>query len=305
MQALPYAKFLKKLRLVLRKYAYFIMLGLVVLALFLTNYTLNTVVSADKTVFAFLQKSAFLTPFPVLTFITPLFAMFIGGLGVMVLLEHIVLHEKKRLMAFIGGIAYILNPLTLSIIHEPYNPALWFVALLPWLLWTFFNVLCDTAHSAGQRLFLFSLANIAIAPAFTDKLFFAVYIIFLSVTIFGLVFSPYFFRAVWRSPWLVLLVLLLQLPWLGPFMLGLYDNPTWEAFQIARTVAPPVLWQWNLIPFYIMALFGLIRFQRYYFVFLFLAATLSILWLPLHPVVLQYVKPYAYYFFIPLALLLP
>lgn len=286
---------------VLLPYVYYIMLALVIVALFFTNYTANTVVSADKTAFAFLQNSALLTPFPALTFLIPLFSLFVGGLGMMILIEHIQLHEKKRLMAFIGAVGYILNPFTLAIIREPYTPSLWFIALLPWLLWTFFIVLCDSDQPPGRKLFLFSMANIAIAPALGDHVFFGVYFLFLLVVSLGLVFSKYFFRAVWRSPWLILLMILLQLPWLGPFLLEMYEAPSMASFAPLRTAVLPNLYDVNLFPFLIIGFFGIFLLQRYYFIFLFLLAVIASLWSPLPQFVLQFLKPYSYYFFIPAA----
>ncbi len=287
----------------IRARAYYIMLLLVILALFLTNYTPDTVVSIDKTVFAFIQEAGII-PFPVFTYLFPLLCLFAGSLGILVLLEHIRLHEKKRLMAFIGACTYILNPFTLTVVQDPYAPALWFIAVLPWLLWTFLVVLCNKSVPAGKKLFLFSLAHIAATQAFVDFSFFLMYLTILFVVCSGLIFSIYFFQAVWRSPWLVILAVLLQIPWLGPLLFQLNQPAQGTVLEPLHTIPLPSSVDLWLIPLLVIGALGIFLLQRYYVVFLLLLGIVIVEWLPLPDIVLQFIKPYSYYFFIPLGFVL-
>ncbi len=287
----------------IRTRAYYIMLIFVVLALFFTNYIPGTVVSTDKTVFAFIQNAGFV-PFPVFTYLFPLLCLFAGALGMLVLLEHIRLHEKKRLMGFVGACAYILNPFTLTVVHDPYAPALWFIAVLPWLLWTFLVVLCDKTVPAGKKLFLFSLAHIVATQAFVDFSFFLAYLVILLVVCTGLIFSIYFFQAVWRSPWLVILAVILQIPWLGPLLFQINQPALGTTFEPAQMIPLPSSIDPWLVPLLVLAAFGFFLLQRYYIVFLLLLGIVIAEWIPFPDYVLQVIKPYSYYFFIPLGFVL-
>ncbi|MCX7996646.1 MAG: hypothetical protein N2691_02690 [Patescibacteria group bacterium] len=221
--------------------AYSVVLLSVIGSLFVANYTPSTIFSNYGTFFSTLEHLPLFVKLPLLSYLFAFGALFVGALGVMVFLEQFPPHQAKRLFATLGGIAYVVNPVTLATFREPSFAGLILTALFPWLILSWIMFLDGKSRPLGPRLMFLLGVNMLAFPAFPTVLQFLVYIAFLLLLGIGLFFTKYLYRIFWVSPWLLVLVLLVHTHWLAPQIAG--SSESWRSlFDITPLSPLPVVW---------------------------------------------------------------
>lgn len=110
------------------------------------------------------------------TFITSM--LFLGVLGMSKLLKSgSVLPKTNRAESFLGGMSYLLNFYTIQLFHLPFESFCIFFAFLPFLVYSFLQLL----HFPSKKsLMTFLLINLLATPSFVSQQLFVVYLIILS-----------------------------------------------------------------------------------------------------------------------------
>ncbi len=135
----------------------------------------------------FLTVLSFVTPAMELRKIYTVLMLFLGSLGVFVLLKNLVLEKSeggtKNLLSLAGSLFYLLSIATVQIFYMPYDPFTTFYAALPWLTYSSFVFVLNP----NKKTYLFFIAiQFLSSPAFYLPTLFFSYILFLALLSFGL-----------------------------------------------------------------------------------------------------------------------
>ncbi len=111
------------------------------------------------------------------------FMLFLGGLGMSVLLGN-------GVFGFLGALFYILNLGTVQVFFLPFEPFSTFFAFLPWGIWSFYRVTYNVEHKTFKKnLIQFLLINLLGTPSFYTQQLFVVYILILGLLSFGIIWK--------------------------------------------------------------------------------------------------------------------
>lgn len=117
--------------------------------------------------------------------------LFIGGVGALSLFRYLGFRSKNSTFAFLGAVFYILNLGTVQMFALPFEPFSLFFALLPWLILVFFLYLGEKTRTK-KILNKFLLVNLFATSAFYQQTLFIVYLIVLVLLFLGLVVTNTF-----------------------------------------------------------------------------------------------------------------
>lgn len=236
----------------IKKFYPYLILSVLVLILFVTNYVphtsligwdnlqtdLNPLLGIKRSIFAVWEEyqsfgltsglshaadiiraifiwilSVFL-PSSFIRYIFNFLMVFLGGAGAFKLISYIDKKNNRESFALLGAIFYILNYGTLQIFYLPWESFSVFFAFLPWEIWIFTKLLENFQDKKNWILF-FAINIIATPQAYIETIF-IVYILFLTLTTLGIFFQTRSTKILKNGALIILFVLLLNAFWILP-----------------------------------------------------------------------------------------
>ncbi len=202
----------------INKYFNEIILGLLVMIIFITNYVpgtyltgwdnlqtdLNPYLAVKRAIFSvwqeyqsfgltagmahaadlpralFLWVISFFIPQNAVRYFFQILMLFVGGIGFLKLFIHINHEDKHKFIGLLGSIFYILNYGTIQIFYVPFEPFSIFFAAFPWLIWIFLKYIEKPYLSRSVLLKLIFINFIFSSFAYLQTLF-VVYLIILGI----------------------------------------------------------------------------------------------------------------------------
>ena len=237
----------------IKKYAYPLLLFLIVLMLFAANYQkgtyllgwdslqteLNPSLAVKRAVFSgwqeyqsfgltsgmahaadlvrasFLWLVSFLLPQSIVRYFFHLLMVYLGGLGLFVLLKYLGFSKDRQILAFIGASFYMLNLGTVQIMSLPFEPFSVFLGMLPWEIYVFLKF-AYAKKVTPWLLFGLILVNILATPQAYLQTLFVVYMLCLGFLSFGMFLEDYNAKLVKRFMIAFGLIISVNLFWILP-----------------------------------------------------------------------------------------
>lgn len=135
--------------------------------------------SADLVRALFGLLLSFFVPVNLIRYVSHMFFIFVGILGMYKLL-CLIFEEKHRILPFLGALFYLLNLGTVQMFSIPFEPFSVFFAMLPWEILVFLQYLHSHKILDKKKLLLLVLVNLLATPQSYVQTMFFVYILVLS-----------------------------------------------------------------------------------------------------------------------------
>lgn len=114
--------------------------------------------------------------------------LYVGGLGLFVLLEYLGFKGERKVLAFIGACFYILNLGTVQIFSLPFEPFSVFFGMLPWEIYIFLRFV-HAEKLTPALIFSLVAVNVLATPQAYLQTLFLVYMLCLGFLAFGMFFE--------------------------------------------------------------------------------------------------------------------
>ncbi|OGG02479.1 hypothetical protein A2W14_01600 [Candidatus Gottesmanbacteria bacterium RBG_16_37_8] len=153
----------------------------------------------------FLWLISFFIPLNIIRYFFHFLALFIGPLGVYVLMNSFILdndESKRKIISLSSALFYLFNLATIQMFNVPFEPYSVHYAMLPWLI---YSNLLFYHHLSRKNLFILLLVNFFAIPQGYIATFFLVYFIALSILFFQLLLKKGNLKRIFIS-YLVLII---------------------------------------------------------------------------------------------------
>lgn len=171
--------------------------------------------AADLVRAIFMLFLSIVLPKSILRYLFHFLMLYVGGLGLFYLLRYLGFNGKKKFLAFIGAVFYILNLGTVQIFGLPFEPFSVFFAFLPWEILVFLRFAYAEKINPGH-IFWLVVVNILATPQAYLQTLFVVYFLCLGFLSFGLLFENLNKKIIKRFAAALGLIVLVNLFWILP-----------------------------------------------------------------------------------------
>jgi len=171
--------------------------------------------AADLVRAIFMFLISIVLPKPILRYLFHFLMLYVGGLGTYCLLKYLGFQNKRKFLAFIGAVFYILNLGTVQIFSLPFEPFSVFFAFLPWEMLVFLRFVYAEKINPSH-IFWLVMVNILATPQAYLQTLFVVYFLCLGFLAFGLLFESLSKKIIKRFAMAFGLIILVNLFWILP-----------------------------------------------------------------------------------------
>lgn len=156
-----------------------------------------------------------LLPTSMIRYVVIIFLHFLGGLGAYIFIKTI---TKNKHSSFIAALFYMFNLGTIQQFFTPFEAFAFQFAALPWLLYLGY---CYLQKKNKKNLIIFFLASFLFTPQFFVPTLFISFMMFLSIlVIFDLIFN----KTIKNFLIILIATLIVNSFWLLPYVVGLKNN---------------------------------------------------------------------------------
>ncbi|MDO8497527.1 MAG: hypothetical protein Q7S61_03205 [bacterium] len=166
-----------------------------------------------RSIFVFLLSTVL--PQNIIRYVYHLLMLGIGGMGMFQLLSRTLPVKDKKIIPFVGSLFYMGNLGVLQIFSVPFEPFSTFFAFLPWEIYVAITILTDSRISK-KNMVTFFLINLLATPQAYLQTVFVVYILALSFFILGIFVHKKDFTIVKRSLFIFISIFLINSFWILP-----------------------------------------------------------------------------------------
>lgn len=145
--------------------------------------------------------------------------LFTGTLGTYFLIKFI--FNKNNLVAFIGGLFYLLNLMTIQTFYVPFEPMITHYGFLPWLI---LGLIYYLKNNSKKALFFFITINILAIPQGQVPTVFLVYLFVLAIILASFNFKERSKSLFNKSVKALSLIFIINAFWLLPFLFFVLTN---------------------------------------------------------------------------------
>lgn len=168
--------------------------------------------AADLVRSIFIWLISFIIPQSMIRYIFHMLMVFIGGLGILRLLQLCGLTKR---LSFIGAVFYIFNFNVVQMMFLPFEPFSIFMAALPWEIWIFIRILTQPIITKRSALLFVGITILSTSQALVQQNF-VVLMLLLGLIVFGLVLKSKSIDILKRAALLVITILLINSFWVLP-----------------------------------------------------------------------------------------
>lgn len=178
---------------------------------------------ADLVRAVFLWLVSLVLPISVIRYFFHFLMVLIGGWGMFQLLKISGFDKDKKELAFFGSLFYILNFGTLQIVFLPFESFSVFLGFLPWEIWIFLKII-NSQKKNKKDWFLLFLINFLATPQGLSQQLFLVYILTLGLIALSAFLKERGWPTAKKLIWPITVVLLINIFWLLPQIYFLKNN---------------------------------------------------------------------------------
>ncbi len=191
----------------------------------------------------FLFIVSFVLPQSILRYIWTFLMLWLGCIGMYVLLRRIVFQSQtQRLFPFLGALFYLLNLATIETFYAPFEAFTGHYAALPWLIFACLNYFQQKSkHSLALLVIILFLAT---PQAYIPTLF-LVFILALSMYLLFWMLSSRSFPII-RLLKLYLIIIFVNAFWLLPFLYFVFTNSQVSISSKINQMSTPTIYAQNL-----------------------------------------------------------
>ncbi|MFC1722049.1 hypothetical protein ACFL0C_00185, partial [Patescibacteria group bacterium] len=171
--------------------------------------------AADLVRAVFLWIVSFVLPQSMIRYFFHFLMVYIGGVGLFFLLRYMGFRKDKQVLAFAGAAFYMLNLGTMQIMSLPFEPFSTFFGFLPWEIYVFLRF-AYADNVKPKHLLALIIVNILATPQAYLQTLFVVYILCLGFFAFGMLLENYSRRLVRRFIVAFGLIIAVNLFWILP-----------------------------------------------------------------------------------------
>jgi len=169
------------------------------------------------------MMSAFI-PQSMLRYALHILILFAGVLGMYTLLQSFGFQKKKRIIAFVGSLFYLLNFASIQILFIPFESFSVMYGVLPWAVWIFFQIVGEDKKITRKDWLTFIIINIALTPQALSQQLFVTYCILLVAFSLGILISQKNFKSLKNMIIAFVLIMIVNAFWLLPQMYFLKNS---------------------------------------------------------------------------------